>query len=67
MRVDRGIDRGGKQLSPRCPRGTAATKFLGDLEKSALRRAGEKAERTVAGCDARGARRAAQVPEIRPN
>jgi hypothetical protein len=29
MRVDRGIDRGGKQLSPRCPRGAAATKFLG--------------------------------------
>jgi hypothetical protein len=29
MRVGRGIDRGGKQLSPRCPRGAAATKFLG--------------------------------------
>ena len=29
MRVGRGIDRGGKQVSPRCPRGAAATTFLG--------------------------------------
>ena len=27
--VDRGIDRGGKQMSPRCPRGAAATRFSG--------------------------------------
>jgi hypothetical protein len=32
MRVDRGVDRGGKQVSPRCPRGAAATTFSGLLQ-----------------------------------